>query len=357
MKKIPKILTLVLFFLSFLPFGSVEAVLFADFKNQEAPSDYFYPQEFDNLVLDISIPSGNIGTDDKLKAITVQNMGTARDFYDIEKIKLWSDSGPLGFQGMAVDKELGTFTFDGQNNNWYLNNLSELVPATGLRIFISVDIYKYATAYRFFQIQTPKLYDRNSDGIFALGDFGIFMESKNNGPIDQEIINPYSQEIRTFVIDNLSPKTVITDPKDGTKITTSSYIIKGVAKDQGSSTPAWVQLGINNTWYDVTATDSNYLTWEYSWESIREGTYKLQTKSADWEDPRDGGVITVIKETPVVQPPSEAPPAVTPPAEKPISEMTIEELEAKIVEIQQKIIELLKQLIQLIQQQIAELRV
>jgi len=256
---------------------------------------------------------------------------------------------------------LGTFTSSGLNS-WYLSNLSEEVPAQGLRIFVSLEISKNATSRRTIQMEIPKLVDSNNNGLFELGDLGVFMESKNNGPIDQEIINPYSQEIRTFVIDNLSPKTVITAPKDGATLTAGrSYVIKGVARDQGGSTPAWVQLGINDTWHDVIATGSNYLTWEYNWQDIKEGTYQLKTKSADWlgntEDPRDGGVITVIKETPVVQPPSEAPPAVTPPAEKPISEMTIEELEAKIVEIQQKIIELLKQLIQLIQQQIAELRV
>ena len=356
MEKFYKILIINLFIFSFFLTNFTQAALSTDFTKYDVPSSYFYPQEFDELVMDLTIPSGIEG-EDKFQAITLQNNGLARDFYDIEKVKLWSDSGPSGFQGMEVDKDLGTFTSSGLNS-WYLSNLSEEVPAQGLRIFVSLEISKNATSRRTIQMEIPKLVDSNNNGLFELGDLGVFMESKNNGPIDQEIINPYSQEIRTFVIDNLSPKTVITAPKDGATLTAGrSYVIKGVARDQGGSTPAWVQLGINDTWHDVIATGSNYLTWEYNWQDIKEGTYQLKTKSADWlgntEDPRDGGVITVTKETPVVQPSSE----VTPPAEKPISEMTAEELKAKIIEIQQKIIELLKQLIQLIQQQIAELRV
>jgi len=355
MKKFYLVFIISLVFSLFLT-NSATATITADFKNQEAPSAYFHPQEFDNLVMDLIIPSGKNG-EDKLKTITLENIGSARDFYDIEKLKLWSDDGPIGFQGMEVDKELGTFTFDNQNMIWYLTNLNEPVPTQGLRVFVSTEISKNATAHRTIQMKIPKLSDANNNGNFDLGDLGVFLESKNNGPTDKEILNPYSQEIRTFVIDNLSPKTVITDPKDGVILTAgTSYTVKGVARDQGGSTPAWVQLGINDTWYDVTATGSNYLTWEYNWQDIKEGTYQLKTKSADWlgntEDPRDGGVITVTKETPVVQPPSEEPPAVTPPAEKPISQMTIEELETKIAEIQQKIIELLTQLIQILQTQI-----
>lgn len=367
MKKFYIVLILSLFF-SLLLTNLTAATVSTDFKNQQAPSGYIYPQEFDNLVMDLIIPSGIPNGEDKLKAITVQNLGLARDFYDIEKIKLWSDSGPAGFQGMAVDKEIRTFTFDSLSNSWYLNNLNETVPVEGLRIFVSADISKNATAYRTIQMKISLLSDKNSNGVFDLGDLGVFMESKNNGPTDTAIINDYYQEIRSFVIDNLAPKSVITDPKDGATLTAgTSYIIKGVTKDQGGSNPQWVKIGINPSidsgqvvWYDVAATSSNYLTWEYNWKNITEGTYILKIKSADWignvEIPGEGINIKVVAtEIPVTPPPKEKPPVVTPPAEKPISEMTIEELKAKIEEIQLKLIELMSQLIQLLQQQIAHL--
>jgi len=388
MIKFSKILILILFFLFFLPFIFAESVLFSDFKNQEAPSDYFYPQEFDNLVMDLIIPSGKTGGD-TLKAITLENTGSARDFYDIEKLKLWADSGPSGFQGMEVDEELGTFAFYNPNMSWYLTNLDESVPAQGLRIFVSAEISKNATTYRTIQMKIPKLSDVNSNGNFDLGDLGVFWESKNNGPIDEEIINSYSQEIRVPSIDSLAPKTVITDPKDGTKIITSSYTIKGVTKDQGGSTPAWVKISINDIWYDVVNTGENFNTWKYEWKGISEGIYALKAQAADWI----GNVATTDPMQVTVSFPKECNctdwvndvcgggscPAdqmnqkrtCTPSGcstenqcladkscikEKPISEMTIEELKTKITEIQQKIIELLNQLIQLIQSQINQLK-
>ncbi len=382
MIKIPKNLFILLILLFLIP-GFARATLFSDFKNQEAPSDYFYPQEFDNLVMDLIIPSGKNG-EDALRAITLENTGSARDFYDIEKIKLWSDAGSPGFQGMEIDKELGTFTSSGLNS-WYLNNLTETVPSQGLRIFVSAEISKNATTYRTIQMKIPILSDANSNGGFDLGDSGVFLESKNNGPTDKEIVNPYSQEIRTISIENLAPKTVITDPKDGTKITTSSYIIKGVTKDQGGSTPAWVKISINDVWYDVTATGENFATWEYEWKGISEGIYNLKAQAADWigntaittptqvtvsfpkecsctdwvNDICGGGSCPADqmnqKRTCTSTGCSTESQCVADKScikEKPISEMTVEELKAKITEIQQKIIELLTQLIQILQAQI-----
>ena len=388
MKKFYLVFIINLVFSLFLT-NSATATIVADFKNQQALSAYIYPQEFDNLVMDLIIPSG-INGEDKLKAITLENVGTATNLNDIEKIKLWSDAGPTGFQGMEVDKEIGTFIFYGLNNSWYLNDLNETVLAGGLRIFISADITRGTTASKTIQVRIPLLNDANKNSIFDLGDSGVFMESKNNGPADKEIINSYYQEIRTISIENLPPKTVVTDPKDGTKITTSSYIIKGVTKDQGGSTPAWVKISINDVWYDVIATSENFATWKYEWKEISEGIYSLKAQAADWIDnvgttapiqitvsfPKEcncSGWVNDIcgggncqtdqmnqKRTCTSAGCSAESQCVADKScikEKPISEMTIEELEAKIVEIQQKIIELLKQLIQLIQQQIAELRV
>jgi len=341
-------------FISGLFFGnSVKATQLSDFKTTEVAENYFYPQEFDNLVLDFTIPSGNTGAEDKLQAITIQNMGTARNYYDIEKVKLWSDLGPVGFQGMAVDKEIGAFIYYDQNNSWYLNNLSELILADGLRFFVSVEIYKYASAYRSIQMQIPILSDQNGDGMFSLGDSGVFMESKNNGPVDTVLINLSIQTIRDLPsVENLSPKSVITDPKDGAILNAgTNYKIKGLAKDQGNSTVEWVKIGINDNWYDVVATDSGYSTWEYDWQNIAEGDYKLEVKSADYFGNTEIPTLEVnvkvsgAENPPVITPPAEESSVIIPPAEKPISQMTIEELKAKIVKIQSVIIGLLQQLI------------
>ncbi len=343
--------------------GLAQALVLDDFVNNQAPSAYFYPQEFDKLVMDLTISSVIDGTD-KLSAITIKNTGTTKNRDDIEKFKLWKDADEPGFQGMGKDKELGTFTYYASDISWYLSGLEESVPAEGLRIFISAEIAKNPTSNRSLQIQIPSLSDKNNNGIFDLGDLGIFMESKNNGLIDEAIVNSYSQTIRDFVIDNLAPKTVITDPEDNSIITTESYFIKGVSRDQGGSTPSWVKISINDgDWQEVEAIGSNYSTWQYLWQNYTEGVFTIKTQSEDWIGNREtiGDEITVSVDFPEEpgeeeEPEEEAEEEIieeeVTEEEKLISEMTEQELKAKIIEVQQKIIELLKQLIQLIQSEL-----
>ena len=390
MKKPFKILFISLFIISLFFSNSVEAATSSDFTNHQAPTAIFYPQEFDKLIMDLTIPSGLDG-EDKLLAIVLQNEGSARDFYEFNKIKLWSDVGPAGFQGMEIDKELGTFSFYNGNTSWYLDTLAEFVPVAGLRIFISCEIGNNPTAYRSVQMKIPVFSDENENGAFDQGDLGIFMESGNNGPTDETIINSYIQTIRDINVDSFPPKSQVIDPDDNAEISTESYTISGVARDSGGSTPAWVKIGINDVWRDVIATDSNYTTWEYEWTNITEGTYILETKSADWigntETPANPVTVTVdfpeecicedwiddvcgggtCEETKMYQTricdPSGcdieeqcvSDSSCEEEEEKTPSEMTIEELKAKIAEIQQQIIALLTQLIQLLQAQIASL--
>ena len=343
--------------------------------NHQVADGYFYLQEFDKLVLDLTIPSGNCCQADILKAITIQNLGLAIDARDIEKLTLWADEGKTGFQGMGIDAELGTFIFYSQNNSWYLKDLNQAILQTGQRLFVSAEIRYGAVNGVTFQMRIPQLSDQNQAGIFDLGDLGIFLESKNNGPSNGAVINSYQQTIYAAAYDELAPKSVIIDPKDNSTIAAENYKILGQARDQGGSTPQWVKISINPStssgqvaWHSVTSTSSNYLTWEYNWQNISEGTYTLKTQSADWlgntETIGEGITITVAfplppaEEEEEVEEPIIEEPAVEEPVEeeKSISEMTIAELKAKISEIQQQIITLLTQLIQTLQQQITQIQ-
>lgn len=374
---IRKIFLNVILILGFLMFPQIGlAFVSSDVVNEQAPEAYFYPLEFDKLIMDLTIPSGIAGEQDTLKALTLKNQGSARDLSDIEKIKIWKDEGKQGFQGMGIDKELGTFTFYSPNYSWYVKDLNEPVPPEGLRLFISTEIRRQATSNRTFQFKIPLFFDKNQNATFDLGDLGIFLESGNNGPVDKEIINTPRQTIRSFLIDNLAPKTVIVDPKDGAVVTTTSYKILGMARDQGGSSPRWVKIGINNTWYDVVATGQNFATWEYEWKNIEEGEYTLQTKSADWlgnnEIPKEEIVITVSTkalEEPVeeekekeieeeISVPESVPEIKEEIAEKekPVKEMTIEDAKVKITEIKKQIEDLKKRLVQLLKQKIIEIQ-
>ena len=351
------------FILLITVFISVPGIVFgfttSEVINHQVLEAYFYPQEFDKLVMDLTIPSGRENQEDILKAITIQNTGTAVDSNDIYKIKIWQDKGKTGFQGIGIDEELGTLIFYSQNNSWYINNLNSTIPTQGLRIFISIETSKYAATYRTIQMRIPLLFDGNGNKVFDVGDLGIFMDSQNNGPTDQVILNSGRQTIWGFIVDNLAPKTVIIEPKDNSEIITANYLVKGLARDQGGSTPQWVKIGINDVWHDVTSTGSNFAAWEYNWQNITEGTFILKTQSADWmenvETPGDGTTVTVVFPAPPAEEEiGETPPSPEATEGKAISEMTVEELKVKISEIQQKIIELLTQLIQFIQSQISQ---
>jgi len=279
-------------FISFLivsllfPLGLIFAFSPSEITNHEASEDFIFTREFDKLVLDATLPSGNQGNSDVLKAFAIQSEGTARNINEVSKFILWQDKGKQGFQGMGIDGKIGELNLWNENYSWYLNNLEVLIPSEGLRIFVSVEVSGAPTNSRFLKMKIPALLDFNENGDYDLGDLGIYLQSKNNGPEGSNVINQYTQIFRTFVLDNLFPKSVITNPLDNSTVTATNYTIKGMARDQGNSTIQWVRLGIveagQTTWYDITQTSDDYLNWEYDWQNIAEGTYVLKVKSADW---------------------------------------------------------------------------
>ena len=353
----------ILFLISFLGIGFlIPKVIFSftssEITNHQAPEIFIYPQEFDKLVLDLTIPSGREGEEDKILAMVIQNNGSAHNLREISKVILWQEAREQGFQGMGIDEKIGEFNFYNPNSSWYLDNLDLPVPANGLRIFISIETMQGVTSNTTIKMKIPSLDDLNNNGIYDLGELGIFMESENNGPSDNLILNQYTQTIRTFIVDNLPPKTVISAPLNNSITSTTTLTIKGKARDQGGSTVQWVKIGINDIWYDVTPTDSHYLSWEYNWENIAEGTYVLKTKSADWleniESPGEGISVERIvepvgeeeeEEVPEEEEEEEEEEEVV---EKPIEEMTIEEIKVKIDEILAMIAQLRVQLAELI---------
>ena len=361
---------------SFLIFGLLfsPSIIFgfsvSDVTNHGAPEARFYPEQFDQMVLDITIPSGVSGSQDKLLAMTVKNEWTARNIFEIRELVLWKDTGKQGFQGLAIDEEIGLFTFYSNEAGWYLADLNVNIPEQGQRFFVAVEISKVAELDKVFQMKIPASQDENSNGEFEPGDIGIFLESKNNGPIDGAILNPYEQSIRTISVEGFPPKVVITDPLDESIITTSTHKILGLAKDQGGSTPQWVKISINPStssgqdWYDVTPIGDNYATWEYDWQDIQEGTYVLKTQSQDWLGNigiSDETTITVAFPVEEVDEPEEEEAVEEPEPDSdevpsPELETTKEELQVKIAELQAKIKQILQQIIELIQAKISNLK-
>jgi hypothetical protein len=296
-----KIISVLIFFLVVvcLPVQASETITVT---NTGAPETIFYPSEFDQLVMDFTVARAD-GSADVLNALTLQNDGTARD-WDISKVVVWTDAGPIGFQGMDVDEKLGEATRYTLTdpNYWYLSGLQKIVPASGLRIFVSIETGSRSVivANKSVQMKISPLVDGGTVGHFDLGDTGLFFAGAT-GTADGTV-NPSVQTIWVSNYDTSAPKTVITSPKDGDTITTSSYKITGTSRDQGGSTLASLQILISSSssagsWVDVTNTGANFSTWEYDWTNITDGTYTIKTQGSDWlgnvETAGEGTTVTV----------------------------------------------------------------
>lgn len=375
MKKLFLFLIFLLF--AFLLPQKIFAFTASAITNHGAPTDYVYPDEFDKLVLDVTLATGKTGQEDKLQAIALQNEGTARVLVDIAKLILWKDAGEEGFQGLGVDEKIGEFNFYSENYSWYLKDLNLTIPVAGLRVFVSAEIKKVATLNKSIRIKLSALLDHNNNSQYDNGDLGVYLASANNGPSDNYVLNPYFQTVRLFSLDNLMPKAVIVSPAQDETIATSTYRVKGEARDQGGSTPQWVKislskLGEQDVWHEVIPTSSNYSTWEYEWANIAEGVYSLKTKAKDWmfNEGASERIVRVKVEFPPAEPEPESitdnqssiingqssitnnQSSGSEPEQATTTPSTIEQLKAEIARIQQLIIDLLKQLIEIIQSQI-----
>lgn len=125
-----------------------------------------------NPVLDITIPSNGYASD-VLKAISVQNIGTAIDRRDIKSVKCW-------IKGTLTNVFLGTLTWSG--DRWIINGLNQSITAQqGLGILITIDI-----------AESP---DEEVTIRMIIPINGIEVGSQNRGPIDMQIENLYIQQI------------------------------------------------------------------------------------------------------------------------------------------------------------------
>ncbi|MFA5128352.1 MAG: Ig-like domain-containing protein [Patescibacteria group bacterium] len=279
-----KFFSVLIFFLIIAGF-SAQASETITVTNTSAPTAIFYPSEFDKLVMDFTIARAD-GAADVLNALTLKNEGTAWG-WDISKVVVWADIGPTGFQGMDIDKKIGEAVRYETGGYWYLQALQETVPATGLRIFVSIETASRSviSSNKTMQMKVPALEDSGTIGRFDLGDTGLFLAGTTG--VSEGILNPHVQTIWPSNYDASAPKTVITSPSGGATLTGSSYKIMGTSRDQGGSTPASVQILISSgssagSWVDVTNTGTNYSTWEYNWTNISDGTYTIKTQGSDW---------------------------------------------------------------------------
>lgn len=278
-----KILILSLAFLMIAGCASVGQaqiiILTQPFNNIGAREGSYFQADFDILVMDFVIPGSE---EDSLQAITFRNLGTAQDFTHISKVIVWKDEGQSGFQGMGIDRQLGTATWNGLYSNWYLDNMNEPVPGAGLRLFVSVETPYSLPVTTTIKFSIPMLSDRNDNGSFDVGDTGIYFQSGENLPTDESIINPNTQTLYQLSYDNLAPKAVIDNLPEMQLIAAGDFTLTGLARDRGGSSVASLQVAVNDEWFNAENTDGNYSTWKYEWNGIEPGEYELRLKAKDF---------------------------------------------------------------------------
>lgn len=264
------------------------ASIASNFQKTEVAVATWYIGQWDKLAFDMKIPANN-GKTDILNAFTVKNLGTATPGHGLRELRLWVDAGTPGFQGWGVDKDLGVGIF--YNNSWYWSDLIQTIPASGLRFFVSAEMWPtppVSSINYTVQLVLPQLIDNNGDGLFDVGDQGVFVVSGNNGPIDVQITNSASQTISYGNIDKEGPKVILTNLFDNQVLTDSTFLIRGQARDQGNSSSEYVRIrmtkegGAQGEWKDAELLTSNFSTWQYNWANITNGVYTIELLARDF---------------------------------------------------------------------------
>ncbi|HMB25903.1 MAG TPA: Ig-like domain-containing protein [Patescibacteria group bacterium] len=272
MKKI-LLLGLILFALPAMVSASEEISL-NDFTEEE----YFYESTFDNLVLDFTIDTGRF---DLMTALVVKNRGTASARDEIEKLVLYKDDGDGVFEGFGQDQKVAEAEYDYSSTAWPFYGFSQGVSTYGDRFFVTVETKRNGTNNKSFEFALTGFDDVNDNGEYDSGDFGLFLESGRQMPAG-EMLNNGSSAYKTLIIDNLAPVVTLDNLKDGDELAQGGFTIIGQAKDQGGSVPSLVEICFNQVCHEVSATSSNYRTWEYEWDGGDEYEYQVYLKVEDF---------------------------------------------------------------------------
>lgn len=245
-------------------------------------------RDFDVLLLDFTIPDNN-GSSDVLEAITLKNESSA-GFEVVQSLYLWSDQGQSDFQGLTIDKKLGTFNWNSAVNGWVLSDLNVKIPKGGLRVFVSSDLKGIVPLQAYLKVRPHALDDNNKNGRYDIGDLGIFVESNNDGA--SVTVQKYNEIFIARKSDSLGPGIFSTNLfNNGTAVLAKNeFHITGIARDHGDSGVAYIRLKMDTAtvvgdWVTSALTGpdiSKMYTWEHIFENLQLNTpYTLTIESID----------------------------------------------------------------------------
>ncbi len=136
----------------------------------------------DNLVFHMVVPANGYASD-QLQQLSVVNLGTAKVGEDITALRAWVDDGDATFEPLG-DRNLGTMVYTGAR--WQMTGLTESVPSSGLRLFLTVDVANLAREGRTVLLELP-----------TVPDVGLGMASNNDGPLDGTVTSPTERVVST----------------------------------------------------------------------------------------------------------------------------------------------------------------
>lgn len=128
-----------------------------------------------NVSLLADIPANGYEPD-TLRYVNLENHGDAAAGTDIAAMELWHDFDGDGSPEPRSDDaagRLGALVFTG--NRWEITGLAHPVPAGGARLFVTTDVADLAIVGSTVRLAFP-----------ASPDFGLGMQSANDGPVDAE---------------------------------------------------------------------------------------------------------------------------------------------------------------------------
>ena len=251
----------------------------SDYVVTPVPNAIVYPSHFDVVGLDVTVGGQYVG--DVLTDLTIKNLGTADALHGLKGVRLYIDRAAAGFQGLGLDYDRGLGTAVG-TNSWYWSKLNIAVPNGGLGLFVTVETESTVTTNATTQLQIPALSDIDSDGLFDVGDQGLFVASKADGPVGVTLTNSSSQAFYFTTVDIFAPKVVIDNPQEGSTKQSSLVLVEGETRDQGNSSLGLIEISIDGgPWQVVADVSINRQHWTNHLVNTTTGTRTMQARARD----------------------------------------------------------------------------
>lgn len=182
-----------------------------------------------NLVFDVTVPANGYAPD-VLERVEVVNNGTAQSGVDISRLELFADDGDGAFESTA-DHKLGAMAFVG--GGWLITGMSEPIPTSGLRLFVSADLALFASSARTIHLALPT----------SPAD-GLVVSSANDGPVDQPVVQPNDLTISTA--DRITLDAVPVGPATARPGTAGAMVLHLTAKNDYDTVRSIVHLRVTN---------------------------------------------------------------------------------------------------------------